>query len=623
MIYVEELQRRLAEAAEHYRKDPRTIIKLQVHEVIPHGIPFWTPPSLREPLQSWGIVPQAGVLGQALGVVMWNQRAILVAVTVSIEHNDSLQEVPLPTCLSAGSAASLRDAAQVALAHYPHVRSLDISRQLRFRLLDLSGEPLDLPEKIIEGSSLGLAAAVATWSTLAQAPVPPELVFTGALEALLPGGETRVGRVGQVLAKLQGVAAAGARLVFPTANLAEVELAPGSVAVGSVAEAFARAFGPDWTSLPVCQPPPAHDVLADLEWLNLLYKRHPDPARYPELAKRFEDLAGSPALPIARRPLAVSRAVACWTQCDRLSPVGLEQLRNIVERLDPDEVDGADEVTARTRLAMAYRSLYRFEDARIQAEKAWRLGQDLRIHDEKVKARSSLGQILVAMGRVEEGLPHVRAALEHFERYSSPVCSRNHCYHIDALSRLGRFDEVEREYEHALQHCETRVEERARRRQRAFLDYARLNARLRLQRVTPFPHARWELLHEEARRALEGLDSEWPRLGLERIRDAAALRLHSRMEAREAMLSRAVGRYSASQSRLLAWQCGLVFLEAALSELERGGELPRAQGWARAGLRAVPFRRAWKFLGAGRALRAGSPSDLKKALLFIVEAEQY
>jgi tetratricopeptide (TPR) repeat protein len=577
---------------------------------------------LRDDLSAWGLAPQEGVQGQALGVVVWKQSAFLVSVVVSIEHNESLQEAPLPACLSPSSAASLRDAAYVALSHYPHVRSLDIPRQLRFRLLDLSGEELDLSEKI-EGRSLGLAAAVVTWSVLAQTPVPLGLAFTGALDAPLPGGETRVGWVEHVLTKRRAATAAGAWLVLPAANGAELEPSQHTVAVSSMDEALAQAFGPDWKSPLVCHPPPVQDVLADLAWLDLQYRRNTDGTRYPEFAKRFETFARSSTLPSARRPFATARAAACWTHCDRLELAGLSQLRRTIDELNPEEVDGVDEVAARTHLAGAYRDVYSFEEACTQAKLAWDLGQQLRTHDEKMKARSTLGQILTAMGRVEEGLAHLRAALEHYERSNSPECPRNHCYYIEALGRTGQFAEAEQEYERGILHCEERLEEAARRNQRAYLDYARLKVWLRMARAFPALHFRWKQLHEEAARAVEGLGSSWPRTGLERIRDAAALRILARVDEREAVLDRAAERFCTLRSKLLGWQCGLVFLEAALAELERGGELQKARQWLRTGLRAIPYRRAWRFLGVGRALRANSSSTFKDAILSIIDAEQY
>ncbi|WP_375767765.1 hypothetical protein NR798_39765 [Archangium gephyra] len=622
MILMEELRQRLAEAVERYSADPRSIIKQHIRDVIPQGVPFWAPPDLREKLLEWGLAPQAGALGHALGVVAWKESAFLVSIVVSIEHNDSMQEVPLPTCLSAGTATSLREAAYAALLHYPHVRSLDIPCQLRFRILDLSGNELDLPEKV-EGRSLGLAAAVATWSVLAQAPVPPGLAFTGALESPLPGGQTRVGRVEHVLTKRQVVLSAAASLVLPAANAAELEPSQRCAPVRSVADALARAFGPDWLSPRVCRPPPAQDVMADLAWLDMRYKRNSEGSRWPEFAERFELFVRSSALPSTRRIFAVARAAACWTHCDRLELAGLDRLRLAVEQLNPEEVDATDEVAARTHLANAYRDSYLFEKAREQAELAWKLGQQLRVHDEKVKALSTLGQILVAMGRVEEGFPHLRTALEYFERSNPLECARNHCYLIEALGRAGRFADAEQEYERGLQHCEYRMEDGPKRAQRAFLDYARLNAWLRQSRASPGSLVLWKQLHAEALRALEGLESPWPRFGLERIRDAAALRCLTRVNEREAVLHRAAERFCARPGKLFGWHSGLVFLEAALAELEGGGELSKATQWLRTGLRAVPYRSARRFLRTGRALRANSPSALQEVILSVVSAEQY
>ncbi len=353
------------------------------------------------------------------------------------------------------------------------------------------------------------------------------------------------------------------------------------------------------------------------------YRRNTSDSRWPQLADCFKRFVRLPVLPEAERIRAVGRAVACLTHCDSLREEDLSHLRQVMDGLDPALVEGLDEVTARTHLSIAYRHVYDFEEALRQVRQSCELAGRLRLHREKAKTRSTRGQLVVAMGRAEDGLEDLRAGLEYYETRGSPECPRNHCYLVDGLFRAGRVVEAEQEYTRGLQHTEERLEPQLRPRQKAFLDYARLNGRLRGLRRAPDDQAGWRWLHEEAVKALKAECAPLPRVGLERIRDAAALWCATGPSDREMVLTGTAERLGSWPGKRLLWQGGMVFLEAALEELERGGRLENAQQWLRCGLRVVPNREAWRFLSVGRALRGSSQPALREAILSILEHEQY
>ncbi len=214
MIRLEDQRQQLESAVAAYDADPRSIVKHRIRSIIPYGVPFWVPEPLRRRLLGGGLSPQQWLPGHAWGVVAYGEGAFLVCLAVSLERNESGQELPLPVCLSQETAGCLYNAAHEANRLYPHFWPIEPRSQLRFRLLDLAGNELNVPAPVM-GRSLGLAAFVATYSLLAHRPVAPGLVFTGLLGGRQPDDEVPVERVECITAKHQESCAAKARLVLP------------------------------------------------------------------------------------------------------------------------------------------------------------------------------------------------------------------------------------------------------------------------------------------------------------------------------------------------------------------------------------------------------------------------
>ena len=616
MRSVSAMRQELEQALGKYREDPRLIVKHALCALLPRGIPHWVSPSMRAELGQLGLRPVPAAVGTALGVITRGAEAQLLQVEVRRRESAGIQEFPTPLSLSAESAMSLWAGAHAALQLYPDALPIEPRLELEFRLYELGGQELSTVEPII-GGSLALAALVAAWSCLCGRPPREGVVYTGALEGDVVAG------VADVAQKHAEALAAGFSLVLPLTNAKELRVDEGSRPVMDAGEVLAEAFGPDWAAPTRCPRPTQGDALLAYERLDLLRRNNVDARRWPELAARFESFSTSQALPRAKRLRALACAVSCLTHCDRLAGTTLARLKAELELLGPEELDSMDEVEARTHLASAYRDAYLFDDAIQEAEKAWTLARNLRLHGEAAKARSSLGQILAASGRHEEGLGHVQVACKFFEERGSSECPRNHTYVVDALCRMGQVEEAKEEYLRGLNHNEERNPLAQQKMNRAFLDYALLNGRLRRLRVQAAP-ADWESLRADSLRALEGVQGDWPRTGLERVHAAAALRCVEDPSERERLLCAAAERTCARREQpLLRWQSGMVMLEASLAELERGGDSAAAVSWARAGLRVLPGRRARRFLRAGRVLRARSAQEVREAVSSILEAEQY
>jgi tetratricopeptide (TPR) repeat protein len=616
MKSVAELRQECRDALERYREDSRSIVKQSLRAMLPEGIPHWVPPPMREDLARLGLEPQAAVVGRALGVLWMQGRARLVRLEVQRHESDGVQERPLPAVLSTQSADSLCKAAHLALQLYPYPWLLSPRLHLEFRLCNLSGHDVELPEQVV-GSSLGLAALVATWSCLCDRPIRDGLIFTGALE------DEAVVRVEHVSAKHAEAHEAGALLLLPASNLGDVRHRDGVQLVSGAGEVLTVAFGADWNSPERCPLPPKRDVALMFERLDLNYRNNGDSRKWPELGLLFESFSQTPTLPKAKRLRALARAVACRTHCANLARGTLIRLQTELEAMSPEELDGPYEIEARTHLAMAYRDAYLFEAAIREAKAGWNLGKRLRLHREAQNARSTLGQILVGMGLASEGLEHVREVRAFYEERGSNECPRNHTYVVDALSRLGSFQEAEAEYRLGLRHNEERNNSLQRKANRVFLDYAFLNGRLRCLRRQGDASG-WASLREASRKALENESTGWPRMGLERIHDAATLRCEPQSSERERILTRAVERLCQYwQQPLFQWQQGMVLLEYVLDVLTRNEGMESAVTWARNGLRTLPSRQAWRFLNAGRMLRATSEESLRHAVLSCLEGEQY
>lgn len=77
---------------------------------------------------------------------------------------------------------------------------------------------------------------------------------------------------------------------------------------------------------------------------------------------------------------------------------------------------------------------------------------------------------------------------------------------------------------------------------------------------------------------------------------------------------------------LFSWHRALVSVEAALSELERGGDTSLARTWLEEGLRKMPgFESAQRFFAPYLLgiRNAGDPEALMRAIKALLDAEQY
>lgn len=597
MISVEELRRRMDEAVASYRNDRRFAVRHEVERLLETGPPWWVPADTRSALEGLGIpIPDiSSPAGRALGVIaLPTGDARLVWVDAALHEGDDTPSHAAPKALSAEAAESVWYGARIAVRLYPYHWPLAPREDLRFRLLDLQGVPVDTVEPI-RGQSLGLTGLVATWSLLSGRPAREPLVFTGALGYADRLREAPIVEVEDLPAKREETARAGGRFVRPWER--DVPALPPDEPVRTVAEALTAAFGPRWDAPKQCRRPPHFDAALALESLDLAYRRNGDGLRWSELGERFEALCADGTLPQPQKALALARAGACWTHVNDVPRAlrSLEEALAIVESAGPNAVEGETELRVRTHLANAYRSEYRFAEAEAMARTSVSLGESLRLHRDAIKARSTLGQIFVVVGRTEAGLRYVAFARDFFDASRSPECVRSHTYVVQALARAGRLEEARREHALGLEHIAARSEPQHRRSDRAYLDYALLDGELRGLRRQPVDSG-WVALAEAASRALEGLAAPWPRLGLQRVHDAAALRLARGDSSRERVLDRA--RRDADrwcERPILAWHAALVLVEAALVELERSGDERMARTYLAEALARFPGAHARSF----------------------------
>lgn len=562
------------------------------------------------------------VPGEALGVVTLPEPGAAALVIVRVHRMDPERDpVPEPPAgLRSDAVEGLYSGAAQALLLYNRYDVRDPRRAFRFQVTQLDGSPLTYPQPL-EGGSLGLTALVATCSLLAMEPVHGGLVFTGAV-SMPSEGEALKGVQGLAI-KAREVHAAGARFVVPGASAGELpNLATGVVPVDSTREALVIALGADWDSPERCasQLQPARTVEGQLEGD---YSRCE--GGWESLAERFERFASRPDLSPRMRGKALARAGACWTHLNDATRAQalLDRAHQLLE-MERSRLRQEDALIIINHLAVLYRDAYQFDEALHLLGKALR-GVDSNT-DEAVNARSTLGQILVCTGRWDEGLPHVMAAREHHDAEQSTDCPRSHCYVLEAYARAGRLEEARREYELGTRHNRERNSNapQVRRRNQAFLDYALWNGELRAARGMrgPGPWARLAAVTEQ----LPSLPGEaWPGPALDRVRSAIRLRTLRSSEEREALRQRAL-QQAQTPFPLLNWHWGLVSVEAALSELERGGEPELARRWLAEGLQKMPrLGAAQRFFAPGleRVRHALEPEQLLSAIKLLLDTEQY
>ncbi len=447
------------------------------------------------------------------------------------------------------------------------------------------------------------------------------LVFTGDVEA--QGKGTSLRAMQYVSIKSREVSAAEALLVAPRANAGELSSASG-IPVDDVAQALEAAFGLEWSS-PSRRPPPSGDPKTIEDSLERDYWE--GRGGWAQLGERFERFSMREGLTPRRRARSLARAGACWThlnhseQATRLLGEAqklLASVNNQLRRQDALEISN--------HLAVFYRDAYRFEEA-IQQLSAALQGADGQT-EEAVQARSTLGQLLVCIGRWDEGLENVRAARDYYDAEQAVSCSRNHCYVIDALARAGRLEAASEEHALGTRHNQVwnaHAPDMWKRNQ-AFLDYARVNGELRALRGVRSPEAfdRLAALTEQ----LPGVSDVglWPGIGLERVRDAVRLRRLPSLLDRQAIV-RAALLEADLPFPLFAWHRALVPVEAALSELERGGDLERARAWLGEGLAKIPpIESARRFFAPYISrihTHAEEPEALLAAIKALLDAEQY
>ena len=643
MIRVRQLRRRLERALARCEECPGPTASHSLERAIPPAErAVWMAAELTHRAEAQGVrvpgyCPPAGC---ALGVIAQTPTEASL-VWLEVRHASPGgpltavgRAIPGPAALAAEAVDSLWRAASLAVSLYPHYWPLDPRRDLVFNLQDLDGQQVELGDgEPVSGGSLGLTALVATWSLLTGRAVDKPWVFSGALSADRFYANCEVLEVTRRAAKLREASAAGAVFVaagcdrLHTLDPTDTRWRPAD----KVDSTLGRVFGKDWDSPDSCPLPDSFDAGVALGVLDMTYQRA-DGLGYASMAGRFEALGGAPDLPPASRILALARAGACHTHVgamDRAVPL-LEQAMEAVERLGPAQVEGREEVIARTHLAVALRDLYRMQSAADQARAAWNLAQQLRLHQDGINARSTLGQLLAGHGRATEGLSHVEAARDYYDARHSPECPRNHTYVVDALSRVGQLEQAAQEHALGVKHNDGRAIPAQRRVNRLYLDLALLKGRLRnLWRTPDGSTARWSALHDETigalRRFAPGDDPHWPMPALLHVRDAAALRCARDRGSLDQVLEGARLRLRAlGDDDPMRWFCGMVLLEAALVGLDRGHGLDSARALALEGLAAArDLGDSYFALWIKTAEAAESGEALREAVVGALAAESY
>ncbi len=593
-------------------------------EVLLAGMwPAWASDGLAARLRALpGLLVAPVPVGQALGVITVEAQGEAALVLVQVERVD-LDRAPAPQpprLLAPEAVDALYDGARLALQLADQYDVLDVRRNLRFQVKQLDEAPLDVSSDI-GGRSLGLSALVASWSLLAGQPVRTGLVFTGDVGA--PGKGTSLRAMQHVSIKAREVSAAEALLVAPRANAGELSSTSG-ILVDDVAQALEAAFGLEWSS-PARRPPPSGDPKTIEDSLERDYWE--GRGGWAHLGERFERFSMREGLTPRRRARSLARAGACWTHLNDSDHATrlLGEARKLLASAN-DQLRRQDAVEISNHLAVFYRDAYRFDEAIQQLSAA--LKETDSQTEEAVQARSTLGQLLVCIGHWDEGLENVQAARDYYDAEQAVTCSRNHCYVIDALTRAGRLEAAREEHALGTRHNQARnaYAPDMRKRNQAFLDYARLNGELRALRGVRSPKA-WDRLAALTEQ-LPGVADVglWPGIGLERVRDAVRLRRLPSLLDRQAIVRSALLEADLPFP-LFAWHRALVSVEAALSELERGGDWERARAWLENGLAKMPaIESARRFFAPYIShihTHVGEPEALLAAIKALLDAEQY
>jgi len=570
--------------------------------------------------------------GQAIGVIVLpDGTARLVLVHAWIESAPSGAPHKLRReLLSAQSADAIRRAVSAVSRIYPYPWVADPERDVRFDFAALDGGPVE-PGTPIHGGSLALAALVATWSALAGQ-APRLAVWTGALG--LPPREGRprtpVLEVGEVPVKRAEAAAAGLPFVRPEPSEehgtpSSSPAGPNETTVATAWDAIVDAFGKK--AAENAAKPPRFDPHLALEFTDLAYLRNGDGSSWNTLAGRFQRLAEAVSQP-ELRARAKARYGACLTHLGRYEEAvpELEAALAFAREADPRSIDVEVEVVTLTHLAVALRDAYRFEEAEARLREAIDLGTQHRCTVPTINAESTLGQLLVATGDGQRGLELVRRARDFYVGRHSFESPRNHTYTVAALVRVGDWPGALDEYHAGCQHNRAWAEPAQRCNNRAYLDLAILDGRLRRLRRPDAPGPAddsWTRLHADAVAAVRAYGRPvWPGPGLRRVERAA--RLRAKPEAVSSILAETTadadelrGEWGDVQS---AWQVGMVLLEAVLV----ADDLEVARQRANDGLAYVPdAARDWHRERSDAIRSAPDLSALRRAADALLSAAQY
>jgi hypothetical protein len=451
-------------------------------------------------------------------------------------------------------------------------------------------------EELVEGSSLGLAAFVATWSLLAKAPTNNSLVFTGHVAAAEHSAPDIL-KVGYIASKTHEVRSVGATLVH--AGVA-----------AKIDEVIPLVFGKKWRD-PENWPPPKGFVPAlALVALDLDYRRGTLHMERHHAANRFlylSEIVEHPNL----KALALARAASCFRLLDRHG----ESRRLIhralrVARTNPLLVEGEVLVVCLLALAVLQMRAYELDDAAttcregLSCASAWRLVR-LESH-----LHSTFAQVLLASGQPGE-------ALAHLEQAANPIDDGTHrfAYRMRALARMEAWHGVETLYHQATERLEKIDSPHVRDRHRHFVDHAWLDARVRRGRRSP-SEVDWEQTHRRATSFTAESGHRWPQAALRRLEWAAGLRNGLApdeviLRARDELLAYP----EASQAR---WHLALGLVEACVIE---GTTAQRARSLVAEAARHLPSLGAQQWFDAH--LRAFEHDPSSTNAIRLLEAERF
>lgn len=533
--------------------------------------PLWALATQIEKLQALDIPIRSPKVGEAPGLVFHHasHTASMVWVRFERPREELGASTPSdPAGVATTTLDALRYALTVATHLYPHHVLLDPQRDVSLSVVDALGRPLS-ERDTIHGSSLGVTALLAAWSFLANTPLPKPVLATGSL-AMTPGRtlDIPILDVGGAVAKAEEACALGdADLLLPMENLSDVQEAGLSCATGvaMARDAIGHAFGGDiddplrWPEPKGFDPHIALRAIDDLYWHGTL--------PWPALARRFEHLAHTKTLG-SDTALAWARAGACYTHIEDSARAieAFDRAMAIATEADDDApLDTRVEVILHTHRAVIFRDLYRFDEATTAARRAVDLATRCRIVKEGVDARGALGQILVAQGEAREGLPLVEGVRDFYTQRHASESPRDHTYVVEALGRVGDRDACRHAYDNAIDIIDTYGLPVQAPGNRAYLDYAFLNAELRFGRRQPEAFA-WRDLANQAANATERWNHGWPQAGLDRVSVAAKAWVdESAWRDLAGSIDARVADYRQRNSPIELWQEALGWIEVAIA----------------------------------------------------------